>query len=80
MMVKIPYDTEELTYGIAIDDKNAMKVAINIVTSVLFHASNNSSWSEEDKDSIKKAFRIASVFQWWIDNEMVQVQMKWEDQ
>lgn len=79
-MVKIPYDTEELAYGIATDDKNSMKVAINIVTSVLFHASNNSSWSKEDKDSIKKAFRIASVFQWWIDNEMVQVQMKWEDQ
>lgn len=50
MMVKIPYDTEELAYGIATDDKNSMKVAINIVTSVLFHASNNSSWSEEDKD------------------------------
>jgi len=79
-MVRIPYDTEELAYGIATDDKNAMKVAINIVASVLFHTSNNSSWSEEDKDSIKKAFRIASVFQWWIDNEMVHVQMKWEDQ
>lgn len=77
-MVRIPYDTEELAYGISIDDKNAMKVAINIVTNVLFHASNNSSWSEEDKYSIKKALRIASVFQWWIDNEMVQI--KWEDQ